>query len=334
MKSIIFILILNSLIFYACREERCMSDNEVSNIKDNILASHIDNKDSVFNVVENNILQYACFNNIPIPNDKVRRYNTIDSLLHILYCSKRPQITSIDIKDDLAITENQLRFLNHYLQRELRNAVNNRISQLLDYEQLLSDRLISAQESFLKTHIDDAGLDGSCWFMKYYNADIAILGDLNKSLKDLLSSTTSSKSNVQTTNSLLAQSFFNEGFQNVFDDLIPQKPLFDDEPLSNYNEDADRESVKSMREALSRLLANRNEIASLLPDNQRLVWDNATHRFQRTQLIILKNEFVNLGIYGNEIENCLLSDSCTDEQLMAYPNFSTKWEEHLKELEK
>lgn len=68
--------------------------------------------------------------------------------------------------------------------------------------------------------------------------------------------------------------------------------------------------------------------------NHRLVWDNATHRFQRPQLIIIKNEFVNLGIYGNEIEKCLLSDSCTDEQLMAYPNFSTKWNEYQKQFEK
>lgn len=354
MKRILSILILNAVILCSCgKKSPVTSTNETANVVCNLPESdssilsdnrptafidnieyidNVENKDSVCAVIEDSIIQHALRKDIIIPQNCVDRYKIIDSLLHVIYNSGTPPITTMEINDDLAITVNQIRFLNYYLLRELKGVVNNQVLQLLYQEQSLADSLVSAQKSYLKTHFDNAYRVGSCDFVKYFNVKIAIIKDLNKSLQDLLFAFASPEINIQNPNRELPQSVFDNEFRHILNDLIPPT-LWDEELLACYDKEADRQSVKSMENAWKAFLSKRNEIASLLPDIQKRKWDNATYRFQRTQIISLKNEFEGGGVISNEVLECLLSDSCTYDELLAYPNFSTKWNEHLKEFE-
>ena len=47
----------------------------------------------------------------------------------------------------------------------------------------------------------------------------------------------------------------------------------------------------------------------------------------------LKNEYEAYTILTIDKQALTLSDSCTYEELMAYPNFTTKWNEYIKQFE-
>lgn len=75
---------------------------------------------------------------------------------------------------------------------------------------------------------------------------------------------------------------------------------------------------------------NKKKIRSLIREDAVNAFDNGTRRLKINRLRQLKNEFENYGTMSGSVRSCLLSDTCTYQQLMAYPNFSMKWEEYLK----
>ncbi len=302
--------------------------------EDNILVGYIANKDSVFEIVKDRIIQYINQNGIAIPEHSIEKYLLIDSLLHIIYDSKVSQVTTIDIEPDFAIAQHQVQFLNHYLLKEISKIATSELTKQLYKENTLIDSLISAQHRFLKTHIDNADYDGSCYSIKYYNTSLAVYRNRNESLRNLYFTMTDSNYHLDTQYRQLPNNLFEKEYAHILNELIPQKPIFEDKPLPRYNEKTDKEAVKMIRHAWHNFMEKRNEISYLLSGKQKNVWNNATYCFQRSHLIALKNEFEEMGVCGNEKAELLLSDTCTYEELLAYPNFTTKWNEHLKEFER
>lgn len=302
--------------------------------EDNILVGFIENKDSVFEIVKDSIIQYINQNGIAVPDSPIEKYGLIDSLLNIIYDSRVPQITTADIDNDFAIAQHQVQFLNYYLLKEIYKIANAELTKQLYKENTLTDSLIYAQHRFLKTHIDNADYDGSCYFIKYYNTSLAVYRDMNKSLKSLYFTMTDSNYHSDTQYRQLPNNLFEKEYAHIMNELIPQKPIFEDEPLLRYDEKADRNAVRKIRQTWHNFMEKRNEISYLLSGKQKDVWNNATYCFQRSHLIALKNEFEEMGICGNEKAELLLSDTCTYEELLAYPNFTTKWNEYLKEFER
>ena len=297
----------------------------------NVLMSYIGNKDSVFRIVEDSIYRYMQYNKIELPANTIMQYNIVDSLLHMVYDLKAPQISTIEVEQDFAVSSHQIQFLNHYLLEKIDEIADHRLSKLLQEEKSLADRLITAQHEFLKAHIDNANADGSYSFIKYYNTSIAIHHGRNESLKDLYFSMTSNNYHVPMKYRDISDSLFDKEYAHILNDLIPQ--TFEDEPFPLYDETADRQALLKAKKAWYDFISKRNEIASVLQGKQKDIWNNATYRFLRSHLITLKNEFNDMGAFTSETAELLLPDSCTYEQLLAYPNFTTKWNEHLKEFE-
>lgn len=300
----------------------CDSDNG------NVLMSYIGNKDSVFGIVGDSIYRYMQYNKIELPANPMMQYCLVDSLLHMVYDLKAPQVSTIEVEQDFAVSSHQIQFLNHYLLEKIDEIANHRLSKLLQEEKSLADSLITAQHGFLKAHIDNANADGSYSFIKYYNTSIAIHHGRNESLKDLYFSMTSNNYHVPMKYKDIPESLFDKEYAHILNDLIPQ--TFEDEPFPLYDETADRQALLKAKKAWSDFISKRNEIASVLQGKQKDIWNNATYRFQHSHLITLKNEFNDMGAFTSETAGLLLPDSCTYEQLLAYPNFTTKWNEHLK----
>ena len=64
------------------------------------------------------------------------------------------------------------------------------------------------------------------------------------------------------------------------------------------------------------------------------VYDNATYRLQRYHLIQLKNAFEGYGAMSNDVYLCLLSDTCSYDELLHSPNFFVKWASLLQGIDK
>lgn len=301
--------------------------------EDNILG-FIENEDSVFKIVEDSIMQYINQNGIAIPENPIDKYDLIDSLLHIIYDLKVSQGATIDINSDFAIAQHQIQFLNHYLLKEISKIATSELTKQLCQENILTDSLISAQHRFLKTHIDNADYDGSYGFIKYYNTSLSVYRDRNKSLKSLYFTMTDNNYHSDTQYRQLPNRLFEKEYSHILNELIPRKPILADKPLARYDEKADNEAVKMIRQAWHNFMEKRKEISYLLSGKQKDVWNNATYCFQRSHLIVLKNEFEEMVVCINEMENLLLDNTCTYEELFSYPNFTTKWNEHLKEFDR
>lgn len=197
-------------------------------------------------------------------------------------------------------------------------------------ERVLIDSLILAESDFLQSHIDDAYCDGSMWYCKYFYITSQINHDYNKSLKEIfLALNDNYISNY--TYLELSDSIFEKEYEHIAYDLIPRKVLYDEGLVRRYDESVDRNAILNIRSKWNDFMIVRNEIAENLPYDLKLVWNNATYRFQRSHLILLKNEFEGLGMTNKDMDRVLLSDSCSYEELFAYPNYSTRWNEYLLE---
>lgn len=292
----------------------------------NFLMGFIENKDSVFEIVKDSIIQYINQNRITVPNSPIEKYGLIDSLLNIIYDSRTPHVT-ITV-DYFAITQHKGQFLNHYLLTEISKIANAELIEQLYKENALTDSLISAQHKFLKTHIDDAGYDGRYDFIKYYNTSFAVYRDRNESLKSLYFTIIDSNYHSHSQYRQIPNNLFEKEYAHILNELIPR-----DNSLPRYDEIADRNAARKIRQTWHNFIEKRNEISNLLSGKQKDVWNNSTYCFQRSHLIALKNEFKEMGLCSNEEEELLLSNTCTYEELLAYPNFTTKENEHLTEFE-
>ena len=74
----------------------------------------------------------------------------------------------------------------------------------------------------------------------------------------------------------------------------------------------------------------RAKIRGLIREDAVKAFDNGSNRLMFNRLRQLKNEYEAYSIMTTEKQVLTLSDKCTYEELIAYPNFSTKWNEYLK----
>lgn len=65
----------------------------------------------------------------------------------------------------------------------------------------------------------------------------------------------------------------------------------------------------------------RATVSKALPEDLREIYDNCTNLVMRMKLHQLKNQNEGLGLINDYIDSCLLSDSCTDQELLDYPGF-------------
>lgn len=63
------------------------------------------------------------------------------------------------------------------------------------------------------------------------------------------------------------------------------------------------------------------------------IYNNATYRLQRFHLLQLKNSFEGYGVISNEDYSCLLSDTCSHEELLRASNISVRRDLLLQKLE-
>lgn len=290
---------------------------------------YIGNYDSIYKSVESNIFNYARVNHIEIPNNKIDAYKTIERLVHEIYDYQEPIENEWQLYCKYSTTCSQLRFLNKYLIKQIYKTTDNiLLTSQLDDESELIDSLESSQHRFLKLHFDYADEDTPHHRLKYYQASLSILNDRNDDLKDLFFSIVNATYHNPKTYLKLSNRLFTREYSHIHDFIIPQHK---NDP--HYNVPESQKAISAIKQAWFTFIAKREKILRVLPIEQQNIWINSTFRFKRSHLILLKNEFEGLGLLGPEIaKELILPDTCTYEELISYPDFSTMWKKYEKQF--
>ena len=79
-------------------------------------------------------------------------------------------------------------------------------------------------------------------------------------------------------------------------------------------------------------MAFRQSASKSMPKDMRIIYDGCTNLTKRTKLHQLKNQNKGLGVISDDTDRCLLSDSCSDKELLEYPGFSVVMEQYASEV--
>ena len=285
-----------------------------------------DNRERLFAQIESAVDSTIKATNVDYQEYTIKGYLTWDSLTHTLFPHSRHTKTDSELaKHRNCITE----YLNWHLRRTIATMLaNNGIEHELTVESALTDSLLRAQNKWLQSHFDTTqDYIGSASTLKYFNIEYEMLKLQNANLKELLKALTDSAYN-----NIVHYTISPEMLQTQYRHILSNRiPYYQNDSL--YNEETDRQNFKLEIRAWDRLMEQRNRIVGLLNGKVRDAYNIDTYRLMFNRLRQLKNEFETYPIMTTDKQALTLLDSCTYEELMAYPNFTTKWNEYLKQFE-
>ena len=294
-------------------------------IEDSCTQQSVVNKDSHDIAVTALLQAYIEAKQIQLPQNPVDRYKCIDSIItnNLIPdaelekdCGNQMQINaSFNISE---IWTEYLRYHYEKLLEELLKKKNISLSLQTEREEL--DKLLEAQINYF----DSIGYDdGSASYMAYsqlseemFQMHFAGILDLYFALQ--VKKYKSNKVYKPIPNSIITQEY------NAILHAIDTKDYYD------YLDISSKEKVKvcllNEQKAWNSLMKARKNTSRELYGRIKTVYDNATYRLQRYHLIQLKNAFEGYGAMSNDVYSCLLSDTCSYDELLHAPNFTVKWD--------
>ncbi len=286
------------------------------------------NKDSLFNAIEIEVGSIIKTFALDYNPRTINGYLLWDSLTNKIY-SPENFIHSSD--GDWALHENGiLEYLNWHLWRILVPFIGEqRVVNLMNEEKGITDSLLTAQYEWFRNHFDATQQwIGTAYNLKYYSIENEMLKIQNQNMREIFEAIMDSTYNKSVPHKI-PLALLKREYNNIQTNRIP---YFENDSI--YSEAKDRESFKIEIDIWKRLLHQRQNISNIIRKDAKTAFDIGTYRLMFNRLRQLKNEFESYEPMSSEMRSIVLSDSCTYEELLAYPNFTTKWNEHLKEFER
>ena len=293
-------------------------------IEDSCTQQSVVNKDSHDIAVTALLQAYIEAKQIQLPQNPVDRYKCIDSIItnNLIPdaelekdCGNQMQINA-----SFNISEIWTEYLRYHYEKLLEELLKKKsISLPLQTEQEAFDKLLEAQINYF----DSIGYSGSASSIAYsqlYGEMYAIhlKGTLDLYFALQAENYKPDKVYKPISNSIIIQEY------NTILHAIDNKNYYD------YLDIGSREKVKAClsneQKAWNSLMKVRKSTSRRLQGRIKSVYDNATYRLQRYHLIQLKNAFEGYGAMSNDVYSCLLSDTCSYEELLHTPNFTVKWD--------
>lgn len=323
MKSIPFILLyLGLFLCFSCTNKQ----TDCANLQKNT-PFETDNKIMLFSQIEAKVDSAIKASEIRYSESSIMGYNLWDSVTYVLYS---PDLYNLKSDAQLARHRNGIiEYLNWHLRRIVNTQLaDSQIINALNSEYALTDSLLNAQYRWFQSHFD-ATQDylGTASNLKYYNLEIEMLRLQNANLKELLIALTDTAYCAHTEHIISADLFLPE-YHHILSECIP---YYSNDSV--YNEDTDRQNFIAETNAWQQLIDKRTQISTLLSNKVKDAFNNGTYRLMFNRLRQLKNEFESYPIMTVDRQSLTLSDSCTYQELIAYPNFSTLWNEYQKQFE-
>lgn len=332
MKYLLYILSI-LLLLSACGCGR--KDNKQSNLNDSDFTIeqerrnpfNTNNKDSLFNAIEIAVDFSIKTSALDYDSQTKRGYLLWDSITKEIY---NPENFVHSSDSDWALHENGiLEYLNWHLWKILvpfigDQSVVNRMQEEIE----VTDSLLKAQYEWFRNHFDATQQwIGTAQNLKYYSIENEMLRIQNQNMQEILEAVTDSTYNKSVPHKI-PMVLLEREYNNILTNRIPYY-----ENDSIYNEAKDRASFMSELEIWTHLLRQRQIISNIIRKDAKTAFNIGTYRLMFNRLRQLKNEFEAYGSISSDMRSVLFSDSCTYDELMEYPNFTTKWNEYLKQFE-
>jgi hypothetical protein len=302
-------------------------------IKDSCTQQSVVNKDSQDIAVTALLQAYIEAKQIQLPRNPVDRYRCIDSIItnNLIPdaelekdCGNQMQINA-----SFNISEIWTEYLRYHYEKLLEELLKKKsISLSLQTEQEAFDKLLEAQISYFDSIGDSGGSASSIAYSQLCDEMYAIhlKGTLDLYFALQAENYKPDKVYKPISNNIVIQEY------NTILHAIDSKNYYD------YLDIGSREKAKAClsneQKAWNSLMKVRKSTSRRLQGRIKSVYDNATYRLQRYHLIQLKNAFEGYGAMSNDVYLCLLSDTCSYDELLHSPNFFVKWDSLLQGIDK
>ena len=302
-------------------------------IKDSCTQQSVVNKDSQDIAVTALLQAYIEAKQIQLPRNTVDRYRCIDSIItnNLIPdaelekdCGNQMQINA-----SFNISEIWTEYLRYHYEKLLEELLKKKsISLSLQTEQEAFDKLLEAQISYFDSIGDSGGSASSIAYSQLCDEMYAIhlKGTLDLYFALQAENYKPDKVYKPISNNIVIQEY------NTILHAIDSKNYYD------YLDIGSREKAKAClsneQKAWNSLMKVRKSTSRRLQGRIKSVYDNATYRLQRYHLIQLKNAFEGYGAMSNDVYLCLLSDTCSYDELLHSPNFFVKWDSLLQGIDK
>ena len=285
-----------------------------------------DDKVSLFIQIEDTVDSVIKESGIDYQKYTIKGYLVWDSITNAKYSPDLFTLpTSSDwIKHNIGVKE----YLNWHLRKIVYNLLHdNRVIMAMNSEVTIADSLLATQYKWLHSHFDTTQEEsGTSSNFKYYDIHAEMLELQNKNLRELLEALSDSNYNKTVEHKISSTQLENE-YRHLYANRIP---YYGNDSV--YNMEDDKANLKAEIASWNKMMIQRSKIAASLHGRLKTACDIGTYRLMFNRLRQLKNEYEAYGLMSGEMRENVLSDSCTYEELMAYPNFSTKWNECLKQF--
>ena len=302
-------------------------------IEDSCTQQSVINKDSHDIAVTALLQAYIEAKQIQLPQNPVDRYKCIDSIItnNLIPnaelekdCGNQMQINA-----SFNISEIWTEYLRYHYEKLLEELLKKKsISLPLQTEQEAFDKLLEAQISYFDSIGYSGGSASSMAYSQLCNEMYAIhlKGTLDLYFALQAENYKPDKVYKPISNNIVIQEY------NTILHAIDSKNYYD------YLDIGSREKAKAClsneQKAWNSLMKVRKSTSRRLQGRIKSVYDNATYRLQRYHLIQLKNAFEGYGAMSNDVYLCLLSDTCSYDELLHSPNFFVKWASLLQGIDK
>lgn len=302
-------------------------------IEDSCTQQSVINKDSHDIAVTALLQAYIEAKQIQLPQNPVDRYRCIDSIItnNLIPdaelekdCGNQMQINA-----SFNISEIWTEYLRYHYEKLLEELLKKKsISLPLQTEQEAFDKLLEAQISYFDSIGYSGGSASSMAYSQLCNEMYAIhlKGTLDLYFALQAENYKPDKVYKPISNNIVIQEY------NTILHAIDSKNYYD------YLDIGSREKAKAClsneQKAWNSLMKVRKSTSRRLQGRIKSVYDNATYRLQRYHLIQLKNAFEGYGAMSNDVYLCLLSDTCSYDELLHSPNFFVKWASLLQGIDK
>ena len=301
-------------------------------IEDSCTQQSVINKDSHDIAVTALLQAYIEAKQIQLPQNPVDRYKCIDSIItnNLIPdaelekdCGNQMQINA-----SFNISEIWTEYLRYHYEKLLEELLKKKsISLPLQTEQEAFDKLLEAQINYF----DSIGYSGSASSIAYSQLYGEMYAIHLKGTLDLYFALQAENYKPDKVYKPISNSIIIQEYDTIFH-AIDTKNFYD------YLDIGSREKVKAClsneQKAWNSLMKVRKSTSRRLQGRIKSVYDNATYRLQRYHLIQLKNAFEGYGAMSNDVYSCLLSDTCSYEELLHTPNFFVKWASLLQGIDK
>lgn len=293
-------------------------------IEDSCMQQSIVNKDSNDIAVTALLQAYIEAKQIQLPQNPVDRYKCIDSIItnNLIPDAEQEKDcgNQMQINASFNISEIWTEYLRYHYEKLLEELLKKKnISLSLQTEQEELDKLLEAQINYF----DSIGYSGSASSIAYSQLcdemyAIHLKGTLDLYFVLQVKKYKPDKVYKPIPNSIITQEY------NAILHAVDTKDYYD------YLDISSKEKVKACllneQKAWNSLMKARKNTSRELYGRIKTVYDNATYRLQRYHLIQLKNAFEGYGAMSNDVYSCLLSDTCSYDELLHAPNFTVKWD--------